>query len=248
MHAMSFADPDRLRFTLRMVGWLLLLLSFFPAISELKTTINTVLSGGYWAFFQMNRGIGLQGSQRVLSLFLVPGTLFLLAGSKGKPFSLLVSMMLIFSYVIIQFFIGSRMLAMMPLLAYAWLWHRSIRPLPRTLLLVSALIIGLVVFPLVSKYRTTPGEERISAPSLLLQTFNSIGNPIVASISEMASTMYSVAGTLELVPSVRPFALGSSYYYSLYSLVPNLFWSVNPASSNELARWFSGRFHRIMQL
>jgi oligosaccharide repeat unit polymerase len=234
-----FSDPNRVQFVLRTAGWLLLLLSFVPAISQLRTTINTVISGGYWAVFQIDRGIGLEGSQRVLSLFLVPGILFLLAGSKGKLFPLLVSALLIFSYVTIQFFVGSRMLAMMPLLAYAWLWHRVIHPLPRRLLFVSALIIGLVVFPLVSRYRTTAGDIRIATPSLILQTFTSIENPLVSSLTEMASTIYTVAQTLELVPSVRPFGLGSSYYYSLFSLVPNLFWSANPSSANELAKWFS---------
>jgi len=131
------------------------------------------------------------------------------------------------------------MLAVMPLLAYAWLWHRSIHPLPRSLLFVSAIFMVLVVFPLISIYRTTAGQLRIDSPSLLLQTLSSIENPLVASITEMASTIFTIAMTLELVPSVRSFGLGSSYYYSLYSLVPNLFWSVNPASANELGRWFS---------
>ena len=239
INSRSFTHSNRIRFGLWTTGWFLVLLSFFPAIGLLKTTISTVLSGGYWAVFQMDNGTGLEGSQRVLSLFLVPGALFLLAGSKGKPFSLLVSALLISLYATIQFFIGSRTLAAMPLLAYAWLWHRSIRPLPRLLLLISATTIGFVVFPLVSIYRTIAGNIRILSPSLVLQTLNSIENPLVASITEMASTIYPIAQTLELVPSVRPFALGSSYYFALFSLVPNLFWSVNPASANELARWFS---------
>ena len=239
LHVRSSGDPNRVRFVLRTAGWLLIMLSFFPAISQLRTTINTVRAGAYWAVFQMNQGTGLEGSERVLSLFLVPGALFLLAGSKRKPFSLLVSALLVFSYVTIQFFIGSRMLAAMPLLAFAWLWHRSVRPLPPLLLLILAMVIGFVVFPVVSIYRTIAGDIRILSPSLVLHTFTSIGNPLVASITEMASTIYTVTGTLELVPSVRPFALGSSYYYALFSLVPNLFWRINPASANELARWFS---------
>lgn len=235
----GFSDPNRVRFALRAVGWFLLLLSFFPAINQLRITINAVLSGGYWVFFQIDRGTGLEGSGRVLSLFLMPGVLFLLAGSKRKPFSLFVSALLILPYLIAQFFVGSRMLAVMPLLAYAWLWHRLIRPLPRILLLIFGAILLFVVFPVISVYRTTAGDIRITTPSLLLHMFNSIENPLVSSLTEMSSTISTVAWTLEFVPSVRPFALGSSYYYSLFSLVPNLFWDIHPASANQLARWLS---------
>lgn len=238
-HPRRFIDPNRVRFALRTVGWFLLLLSVLLAINQLRTTINAVTYGGYGAFFQIDWGTGLEGSQKILALFLVPGVLFLLAGSKGKPFFLLVSALLILPYVITQFFIGSRMLAVMPLIAYAWLWHRSIRPLPRMLLLLSGTIMVLVVFPLISVYRTTAGAIRLNSPSLLLETFFSIENPLVSSISEMASTIFPIARTLELVPSFRPFALGSSYYYSLLTLAPNLFWSIHPSSTNELGRWFS---------
>ena len=239
IHSRRFSDPHRVRFALRTVGWLLLLLSFYPAISQLRININAVISGGYWAFFQIDRGTGFEGLQRVLSLFLVPGILFLLAGSKGKPFTLYLSSLLILSYVTTQFFIGPRMLAAMSLLAYGWLWHRSIRPWPRTLLLIMGMIIVLVVFPVVSVYRATPGDIRLNTASLFLDILFSIGNPLVAIISEMASTLFTVARTLELVPSIRPFALGSSYYFAILSTLPNMFWSVHPTAANGLAIWFS---------
>lgn len=235
----SFDDSKRVRFALRVVGWLLLLLSFSPTINELRTTIRTVMSEGYWATFQIDRGIGIEGTQRVLSLFFTSGILYLLAGSKGKPFPLFLSALFAISYVSIQFFIGSRANAVGLLVAYGWLWDKSIRPLPRRRLLILGIVMVFIVFPLISVFRTIPGNVRLITPSLLLDAFFSIENPIVASISEMARTFLTVAWTLELVPSTRHFVLGSSYAYSLLSLLPNLFWDIHPTSVNQLSRWLS---------
>jgi oligosaccharide repeat unit polymerase len=243
---MSFAKneikPDKINqisFGLRTVGLFLLLISIYPSFNQLKTTVDAVNSGGYWAVFQIDKGIGFEGSQKMLSLFLVPGILFLLAGSKRKTIFVLVTIIILFSYVAVQYFIGSRMLAAMPLLAYSWLWHKTIRPLPRIPLILIGATLLLVVFPLVSVYRTTTGDSRLNNPAMLYETFTSIENPAIAIVSEMASTIVTVGWTLELVPSIRPYAMGSSYWYSILSLIPNLFWKLHPTAANELGRWLS---------
>ena len=238
-HFSGGGDSNHVRFALRLMGYLLLLISFWPLVSELRNTISVVMSGGYWATFQIDTATGFGALQRVISLFFVPGTLFLLAGSKGKPFHLVLSGLMMISYAAVEFFIGSRSSAIMPLLAYAWLWHKSIHSLPRVLLIVSGLIFLFVIFPVISLYRAMAGNIRIASPSLFVQTFDSIQNPLISGIAEMAFTLFTVGATLDLVPSTRVYALGSSYFYSLLGIVPNLFWKVHPTSANELATWLS---------
>jgi hypothetical protein len=41
--------------------------------------------------------------------------------------------------------------------------------------------------------------------------------------------MSTVAYTMELVPQIRPFDIGSSYWYAALTLIPNMFWDVHPS-------------------
>jgi oligosaccharide repeat unit polymerase len=117
---------------------------------------------------------------------------------------------------------------MWPLLAFVWAYQRTIRPIPRGILLSGAAAILLVVFPVVGSVRTTAGTNRLSW-DFLVQTYASIDNPLVAILSEMGTSMQTVAHTLELVPSTRPFDWGIGYLYGLGTILPNLFGGVHPA-------------------
>lgn len=232
-------DLKRQKYALRTVGWIMLFISIYPTIQQIQLITRAVFSGGYISYFQIDRGTGLDGLQRILSLFFVPGILFLLSGSRGKIFPLFISAILMISHTLAQLFIGSRMLALIPLVAYGWLWDRLIRPLPRMVLLFSSIIIFVFVFPSITVYRQTAGVIRLNNPSLFWNAFFSISNPLIATITEMASTISTIAWTIELVPATRPYGLGSSYFYSFFGLVPNLFWDVHPVSTSQLSRWLS---------
>jgi oligosaccharide repeat unit polymerase len=71
----------------------------------------------------------------------------------------------------------------------------------------------------------------------VIQTFFSIDNPVVTILSDMGTTMVTVAYTIELVPSFRDFDWGAGYFYSLFSLVPSLFWRLNPAAAHAYSDW-----------
>jgi len=92
----------------------------------------------------------------------------------------------------------------------------------------AAAAVFLLVFPLVRSTRDVSGTERLSV-SLLRGAFSSIDNPAVSIVSEMGSSMGTIAYTVELVPSERDFDYGMGYLYALVTLLPNLFWDVHPS-------------------
>lgn len=212
----------------RIVGWSLLTISFFPALLVTKDAILVVLHTGYTALYQQELTTSYSATPNILADFLIPGTLFLLAGSKGRHNSKVISVITIIIYSISRLFLGWRAYAVMPLISLAWLWHCLIRPLPKIFLLGAASLMMFVIFPLIATTRNVAGAERLSI-DFLLNSFTSIDNPLLAAISEMGGSMMTIAYTLELVPSVRGFDMGAGYFYALLTLMPNFFWEVHPA-------------------
>jgi len=223
----------------RWVGWFLLLISFVPAVVTLVERYRVVMQSGYFGLFQRAAETGFGNLPQVLASFMVPGVLFLLAGSKGKPRSLVCSVLLILTYSLIQAFTGTRLWWAMPLVAYIWLWHRWISPIPKIFLWVGGTAIMFVVFPGIMVVRNLPGEARFSLDTYI-QSFLSLQNPVIAILQEMGGTLLTVAHTLELIPTVRDFDFGSGYLYSILTIFPNLFWEIHPTVARGLySHWLT---------
>ncbi|PMB44725.1 oligosaccharide repeat unit polymerase [Fischerella thermalis CCMEE 5205] len=216
------------------LGLRLFFISLFPAIFVLRNSISVVLSSGYNSLYHQETGTGLSVVPSILADFLVPASLFILAGSKEKPRGRLLAAIVIFIYAITRFFLGQRNQAVMPLISFAWLWHKWINPIPKLFLLSTGSLITFIILPLIAITRNTAGQDRLSI-NFLLESFSSIDNPVIASISEMGGSMYTVAYTLQLVPSERDFQMGTDYFYALFTIIPNIFGKRHPTIARGLA-------------
>ena len=185
------------------------------------------MAGGYMALFQQQAITGVLASQNVLAGFFLPGLIFFLTGSNRSKAILTITGFLVLSQSIIYLALGSRFYAIAPLVAYAWIWHRCIRPLPLKWGIVSALVLLIFIIPTTAVIRTTTLGERSSIESLLTG-YSSVNNPAVVSIAEMGGTLQTIALTIELVPSIRPFDYGLQYIYSTFTVLPNIFWNIHP--------------------
>ena len=221
----------------RWVGWFLLLVSIGPAIWVFWDAGQIVLSGGYMSLYQRTLDIGLGTGPQVLANFLIPSALLLLAGSKSKKIGVVISAAITVSGSLAMFFLGGRGAAATALVAYVWLYSRTIRPIPAKLLILPALLLGFVVFPLVRVVRDTRGLDRTSV-DFVSSAWSAIDNPVVGTVAEMGYSMSTVAYTLELVPTARPFDGGVSYLYALLAGFPNVAWSVHPTTAHgTLSAW-----------
>lgn len=201
------------------VGQILLYISILPTLIILIDTTRIFMTGGYSSIYQQEQVTGLAASASIVANFIFPGTFLVIAGGQGKPYSRQFAVLLILLYTCTKLVVGSRGAAIMPLLAMLWLWDSSVRPLSKVLLLVILLLLG-VIFPLIGSTRNAQADISIE---FLIKTMTDIDNPMIASISEMGSSMSAVVWTMQLVPIVRPFALGMTYLVGLLVMVPNVF-------------------------
>ena len=211
---------------LRGVGWVSLAIAVPAATIWLSQSIAIVSASGYASLYDRDFSTGLSATPALLSSLLVTGTLFLTAGGRARRLEARFAGALVMTFVLIQFYMGYRSTAAMPLMAWAWLRHRAVRPIRGTVLLASAAVLLLVVFPVVKEMRNLSSLERsLGEVSVNLL---SADNPAVISIDEMGQSMATVAHTVARLPSERPFDHGVGYAYAVLTLVPNLFWSVHP--------------------
>ncbi|HVO42919.1 MAG TPA: O-antigen polysaccharide polymerase Wzy, partial [Aggregatilineales bacterium] len=213
---------------IRIVGWLMLAVSVVPTILRLRDAITVVQSSGYSALYQQAVFTGVGASSNILASFFVPALLFLLAGHNNQKEIIALSAVCILVYSTTEVMLGHRGWGLLPLFAYAWLWHRVVHPLPWTLIVIGILVVFVIIFPLVSAARNTRGEERWSL-SYLSNAFNSIENPVLSSLSEIGGTMQISAYMLDFVPSQQDYQKGLTYFYAFTTIFPNFFWDVHPA-------------------
>jgi oligosaccharide repeat unit polymerase len=210
---------------IRFLGWAFIVIAAVPTVIQLKDAVTVVLTSGYFGLYQQTYATGLQAGTQFLSSFIVPGALVLLAGSQNSRLGRLVSGGVIALFAMIQLFLGARYPAAGALIAYAWLWHRVIRPLPRFLILGTAVVIFGVVFPLIGATRDKPDGNPY--PDAIPVTGS--GLSFVGVLNETESTTATIAHTITLVPETRDYDRGAQYLYAASSLIPNLFWDLHPA-------------------
>lgn len=222
---------------LRLVGYALLAVSVIPTIMLLQGSISVVKSSGYTGLYGRNEATGFGAGPAVLASFFPTSVICLMLASKGRGVSFIVSLVGILLYSAITFFLGHRAYAAMPLIAYMWAYHQSVRRLPLTAICACTAFFLFVVFPLVRVIRDETGRNFFS-PSELYDAYASIDNPVIDIVAEIGGSMVTVAYTLELVPSRRPFDMGEGYVYALLTLMPNLFWDLHPSIARmDAATW-----------
>jgi O-antigen polysaccharide polymerase Wzy len=212
--------------SLAAIGWILLGISAIPSALLLMGALKTVVAGGYMSLYQTDASSGVAAGPQVLAMFLVPAAMFLLAGANGLRRETVAATAVICGYAVIQLSLGIRSTAIMPACAFAWLWDRLVWKL-KFRWVVAATVLALTTSAVSADIRGQAGAERFSLKTFV-DSYTSLENPVVLTISEMGGSMAAVAYTYILVPSSRPFDNGVSYAYALLTVVPSLFWPVHP--------------------
>ncbi|MGO9262257.1 MAG: O-antigen polysaccharide polymerase Wzy [Bryobacteraceae bacterium] len=222
------SSPTRDR-AARLVGWLLLAIAFVPTLNLLRGSFDLVLDYGYMGLYT-HRIAALVSF--ALSGFLMPGTIFLLAGSKRSRWTQLFCVAFTALYAGAYLFLGSRGAAAITCVAVVWVFESGIRRIPRSLIWIFT-VAAVLVFPLVRETRNISGKYRLSWESQI-ESLSNLENPVSSSISEMGHSLVTVTHTLALVPDIRPFDLGASYFYAATAVIPNLGWEVHPSVAHGL--------------
>lgn len=214
----------------RRVGWLLLGVGIVPMAFSMAESLRVALSSGYGALYDRDFQTGFNGMGEVLAACVLPGVYFLVAGAGRDRVARVTAAVSIALYSTVRLLIGYRATAVLPLMAFAWLWGRHIGPIPRRKVLCGVFLMVLV-FPLVRLTRVQSASDRVDLLNISVLVEN-VGNPLVDVIAEAGGTLGVAAYVIELVPNERPYDLGVGYLFALSTLVPNLFWDLHPAVAN----------------
>jgi oligosaccharide repeat unit polymerase len=204
-------------------GQIFLYVSIIPVLVTAIGALQIAKAGGYGSVYEQQAVTGIAAAAYTIADFIFPGVFLVIAGGNRKPKLRIFAVIYLLFYTCAKLMIGTRGAAVMPLLAMLWLWDSVVRPLPRTLLGVVAAVMLLVVFPVVGATRNEVAGVDLFSIEFLSKTLTGMDNPLVASISEMGFSATTIAWTMELVPTVRPFDLGMSFLVSILTLIPNVF-------------------------
>lgn len=215
------------------VGWALLAVSIVPFLWVMRQSVATVLASGYKGLYQTDVGVGVLAGPRILAFFIIPAAIYLLVGNPDRPRVRLLATGIILLFSTLHFFLGYRGIAAMPLLAYAWAYHRTVRCLSRRWI-IPALFLGFVVLPTIGVARSTESDGSY------VDAFLAVDNPVVSVVSEIGGSMNAVVYTQQLVPQYRDYDRGRSYLLAGTTTIPNLFWAKHPAVAHgTFADWMT---------
>lgn len=227
----------------RLTGTILIVMAIIPAFLYYIEIYNQVLVGGRISIFQNSPIIGFGKWKAIIGSFIIPGLIITISGidKTKKHWKLILAICMFISaiYIIVNLLLGERSDAITFLLAILWIFHVSIKKLSWKLLLVLFLIILFVVIPSVRYARLIPGRERNVYETLFgFGKYESSKTIIAEPISEMGSSMSTVADTIELVPSKRNYDYGASYFFGLLTIIPNIMWEIHPSAKHGfLSNW-----------
>ena len=204
----------------RTVGLALMGIAIVPFLMVAIPLLALRSQESYIVLYQQQTGSGVENWKLVLSGLLVPGALFLMVGAPKRAGALTISWLAVLLVSGLQFLLGARSHAVMPLIAAIWLWHSRIRQVPKSFLIVTGLLMLVLVFPILAIIRNDP----LSGQSITVSSQNaffSLENPFLATLFEMGGSVRPVVDTLQLVPNTRPHQLGLGYLHAVLNIFPN---------------------------
>lgn len=222
-----------------LVGMILFALSFIPALTQAFTALKTTLTIGYSGIFQSEyvTGTGLDGGiPRFLSAFFKASLLLLILGNKDNSKKLKFWILFTIGYVLIMLVSGQRGSNSLFMFGLILLYHHAIKPFTKKQIFnfVWLLLLGGIAFSFISSVRNI-GISNYSFTELLHLADK---NFLTELLGEMGFTLIACTTVMVYSPSTIPFNDGATYFNSLFSLVPNLFWEVNPAANGGVDQVF----------
>jgi oligosaccharide repeat unit polymerase len=229
------------------VGWLLFAVSVVPGVSILINQLRLVMMAGYFAIYQIDRDVGIVNNiDTGLADLLLTSLLLILAGSKGRKFDVTITSLFILFISIVNFFMGKRFGALIPVIAYLWLFDNCIKKVSRIMLLSTSIFVLVIVLPTVRVIRNISGVDRMQLDTMV-GALTSINNPITSILSELGSTINATGYTLQLVTGSAGYDYGATYWRALKFILPGsiypqrpefatasdwLVWNVDPATAS----------------
>lgn len=227
--------------SMKNVGQLLFIVSIIPMLVQLYMLLTSYGIGGYaYAFKSVSNARGIN---KIISLLypLFPSSLVMLYLSSGsKEGKIYQTIMVIVGMA--YFFIGERTGAA-SILLIAILMSSNInnknyafKKKNNKFAIFLLVFILAVTIPALGKLRNS-SNIRIRAIIEVIM-MDGIFSVITDTIATMGFSMFPLAKTIEIIPSIKKYAYGQSYLFAFLSLFPNIFGGTHiSVKYSGLAQW-----------
>ena len=232
----KFESPKDSRANLKLIGWLLFIVSAVPYVMETIHDMILSMTQGYGAIYGEGK-VGMDNLSSFIAGYFIPSVICLFISYKDNKFMRLFFLSILSLNIIAILLTGGRSNAVILLAILVILYNYLVKKFTKKWLLVGLLggFALLQVLAYVGETRTDGGR------SASIEGIKVENNAAVDAVAEMGSTMFCLIKTQELVPSRYDYRYGRSYAYSFTTLVPNLgFWQIHPAAKeSNLGDWLS---------
>lgn len=216
---------------LKRIGWILFIISIIPFFLRCFSLYSIAKNSGYDAIYEQPVQIGIQNWIPIMAGYFMPALLCLLAAYRTKRWMILFLYGLAGINIIFNLFTGGRTGAVILVGILILFHHHLIKKIKWKEFLLLAVIgyFFLAFLAVIALVRADLGRSFSSYFSL--ETVG--GNTFLAAsgtLAEMGGSMYPLIAVMQLNPDIFPFQYGSTFFYSLTTIIPNLgFWPLHPA-------------------
>lgn len=233
-------DTEVVSLNIQKIGQISGIIALISAPLYIRSLINdyiTIQIYGYIGLYEV------QSSSRVLDLigdFFVPSIIvYAYKNLYFKNKVILTTALMVGTIFLPPLILGGRSNAMI-ILAIILILYSSIRDISKKQwVLIASIVVGsLLLMNIVGKVRS--GTNRSMKAYTQASKDNDGENPLVSTLSEMGWSMYPMGLTTTAVPAFRPYDYGASFFWSLFSVVPNIgFWSEHPSNVHDPSAWLN---------
>lgn len=213
---------------IRTIGIFFIIISIIPFFLHTLRLFVIWRTLGYGGIYDQEAKIGFSNINNILAGYFIPGILCMLLVEKESKMKRLFWIIILLSDIIFNMMIGARTNGVILAAVILVYYHFCIKKIKAK----QAVVIIVVGYLFVSTLSII-GSIRSDTSASYKQAFaENIGktNAVSSSISEMGGSMFPMLHTLRLVPSIYDYKYGSSYLFSLTSIIPNMgFWDLHPA-------------------
>lgn len=210
------------------VGAILLMISVIPMIIYLVSLLISYRAGGYaYAFSSVSNSSGLMRIISKIYPFCVPSLIMIVIGYSG--FYRKAAQVFMGLIGIIYFMIGERTGAASILLAL-FILDSNLKERNQTndrtnrsgqLKLVLLIVLFAVFIPVIGALRNTSNMSISSLTEAVME--NGVFAGITDTIATMGFSEFPLGKTIEIVPGLKSYAYGQSYFYAILAIFPNIF-------------------------
>lgn len=221
---------------LRIIGWLLFVVSIIPYVTETIHDLVLSITSGYGALYGEGK-VGFDNLSGFVADYFIPSVICLFIAYKDNKAARWFFMGIILINIFAILVIGGRSNAVILVAILLIMYNYLVKKFTKKWLYLG--VVGAFMFLQVLSYVASVRTE--GGRSTSISEIKVENNAAVDAIAEMGCSMFCLIKTQDLVPRLYDYRYGKSYIYAFTTIIPNLgFWDIHPAKKkSNLSDWLT---------